>query len=128
KPFVKQTWAKGLDPQGRPILAEGSRPTRKGALVYPGVGGGTNWQSPAYHPGLGLIFVPATEGSSIFTTSPPEKHQPGATLAASGPGRGETRRGGKGAARGAGRRGGETPPPPTAGLGQDPQRTAHHRR
>lgn len=84
KPFVKQTWAKGLDPHGRPILAEGSRPTRKGALVFPGVAGGTNWQSASYHPGLGLIFVPATEGSSIFTSSPPEKHQPGAPFYASG--------------------------------------------
>lgn len=87
KPFVKQTWAKGLDPKGRPILAEGGRPTRKGALVYPGVAGGTNWQSPAFHPGLGLMFVPATEGSSIFTNSPPEKpeeHQPGTLFVASG--------------------------------------------
>lgn len=84
KPFVKQTWATGLDPRGRPILADGGRPTRKGALVYPGVAGGTNWQSPSYHPGLGLMFVPATEGSSIFTNSPPEKHQPGALFVASG--------------------------------------------
>lgn len=84
KPFVKQTWAKGLDQRGRPILTEGSRPTRKGALIYPGVAGGTNWQSPAYHPGLGLVFVPATEGSSIFTNSPPEQHQPGALFVASG--------------------------------------------
>lgn len=83
-PFVKQTWARGLDAHGRPIPAEGGRPTKKGALVYPGVAGGTNWQSPAFHPGLGLIFIPATEGSSIFTNSPPEKHQPGALFVASG--------------------------------------------
>ena len=83
-PFVKQTWARGLDAKGRPILAEGGRPTRKGALVYPGVAGGANWQSAAFHPGLGSIFIPATEGSSIFTTSPPEKHQPGAVFVASG--------------------------------------------
>jgi alcohol dehydrogenase (cytochrome c) len=83
-PFVKQTWARGLDAKGRPILAEGGRPTRKGALVFPGVAGGTNWQSPAFHPGLGAVFIPATEGSSIFTNSPPEKHQPGALFVASG--------------------------------------------
>jgi alcohol dehydrogenase (cytochrome c) len=83
-PFVKQTWAKGLDPKGRPILADGGRPTRKGALVYPGVAGGTNWQSAAFHPGLGAVFVPATEGASIFTNSPPERHQPGALYVASG--------------------------------------------
>ncbi|HEY6173175.1 MAG TPA: PQQ-dependent dehydrogenase, methanol/ethanol family [Kofleriaceae bacterium] len=84
KPFVKQTWAKGLDSHGRPILVDGGRPTRKGALVFPGVAGGTNWQSAAFHPGLGSIFIPATEGSSIFTNSPPETHQPGALFVASG--------------------------------------------
>jgi alcohol dehydrogenase (cytochrome c) len=83
-PFVKQTWAKGLDAHGRPIPAEGGRPTRKGALVYPGVAGGTNWQSPAFHPGLGSIFIPATEGSSIFTSSPPERRQPDVMFVASG--------------------------------------------
>lgn len=83
-PFVKQTWARGLDARGRPIPAPGGRPTREGALVYPGVAGGTNWQSPAFHPGLGSIFIPATEGSSIFTNSAPEKHQPGALFVASG--------------------------------------------
>jgi alcohol dehydrogenase (cytochrome c) len=83
-PFVKQTWAKGLDPHGRPILASGGRPTRKGALVYPGVAGGTNWQPPAFNPSLGMIYIPATEGSSIFTNSPPELHKPGALFVASG--------------------------------------------
>jgi alcohol dehydrogenase (cytochrome c) len=83
-PFVKQTWARGLDPRGRPILADGGRPTRKGALVYPGVAGGANWQSSAFHPGLGAVFIPATEGSSVFTNSPPERHQPGALYVASG--------------------------------------------
>lgn len=84
QPFVKQTWAQGLDAHGRPIPAPGGRPTRKGALVFPGVAGGTNWQSAAFHPGLGLVFVPATEGSSVFTNSPPETHQPGALFVASG--------------------------------------------
>jgi alcohol dehydrogenase (cytochrome c) len=83
-PFVKQTWAKGLDAHGRPIPAAGGRPTRKGALVYPGVAGGTNWQSAAFHPGLGSIYVPATEGASIFTNSRPEPHHPGAVFVASG--------------------------------------------
>jgi alcohol dehydrogenase (cytochrome c) len=48
------------------------------------VAGAANWQSPAFHPGLGSIFVPATEGSSVFTKSAPEKHQPGQIFVASG--------------------------------------------
>jgi alcohol dehydrogenase (cytochrome c) len=82
--FVKQTWAKGLDASGRPIEADGGRPTATGALVYPGVAGGTNWQSPAFHPGLGLVFIPATEGASVFTKSMPVKHEPGQIFVASG--------------------------------------------
>jgi alcohol dehydrogenase (cytochrome c) len=83
-PFVKQTWAKGLDAKGRPIEAPGGRPTREGANIYPGVAGAANWQSSAFHPGLGSIFIPATEGSSVFTKSMPENHQPGQIFVASG--------------------------------------------
>lgn len=38
KPFVKQTWAKGLDDKGRPIRI----PSREGTVAYPGVQGCTN--------------------------------------------------------------------------------------
>jgi alcohol dehydrogenase (cytochrome c) len=39
------------------------------------VGGATNWQPPAFHPGLSLVFVPAEESSSIFSKSMPEHVQ-----------------------------------------------------
>lgn len=68
-PFVEQNWAKGLDATGRPILVEGSEVTTTGRLTKPGVVGGTNWQPPAFDQASGLIFVPATEGASIFTKS-----------------------------------------------------------
>jgi alcohol dehydrogenase (cytochrome c) len=71
-PFVKQTWASRLDDRGRPIETGVSRPSLTGTLVSPGVGGGTNWQPPAFHPGLARVFVPATEGSSVFSKSMPE--------------------------------------------------------
>src|SRR5271166_6699773 len=47
-PFTKQTWAKGLDENGRPIRATNQSPTAEGTLIYPGVQGGTNWYSPSY--------------------------------------------------------------------------------
>jgi alcohol dehydrogenase (cytochrome c) len=68
-PFVEQNWAKGLDPKGRPILADESVVSSVGQVVRPGVEGGTNWQNPAFDQGKGLIFVHATEGSSVFTKS-----------------------------------------------------------
>jgi alcohol dehydrogenase (cytochrome c) len=69
-PFVQQNWAKGLDPTGRPILASGGEFSPSGRLVRPGVSGGVNWQNAAFDKKRGLIFIPATEGASVFTKSP----------------------------------------------------------
>ncbi len=66
KPFVKQNWAQGLDPRGRPIRRSGSSPTIEGTVVYPGVVGATNWFSSSYSPQTNLVYVPAWEGGSIF--------------------------------------------------------------
>jgi alcohol dehydrogenase (cytochrome c) len=69
-PFVEQNWAKGLDSAGRPILTPHAEVTASGQLTKPGVGGGTNWQNAAFDQKSGLLFIPATEGSSVFTKSP----------------------------------------------------------
>ena len=58
-PFVKQTWAKGLDDRGRPMKAEGREPSAKGTLTYPGVQGGTNWYAPSFSPITNLFYVTA---------------------------------------------------------------------
>ena len=50
-PFVKETWAKGLDKDGRPILAPNQQPTLgAGTLVYPSLTGGVDWTAPSYEP------------------------------------------------------------------------------
>ena len=49
-PYAKQTWAKGLDPKGRPIVLPGTEPSVEGTLVYPSLQGATNWFSPSYSP------------------------------------------------------------------------------
>jgi alcohol dehydrogenase (cytochrome c) len=56
-PFAKQTWAKGLDAKGRPILADNVHPTTAGVIVYPGNQGATNWFSPSYSPRTGLFYI-----------------------------------------------------------------------
>jgi alcohol dehydrogenase (cytochrome c) len=68
-PFVELNWAKGLDANGRPIPAERSNTTSDGRLTKPGVGGGTNWQNPAYDPQQSLVFVHAVESTSVFTAA-----------------------------------------------------------
>ena len=40
KPFAKQTWAEGLDSNGRPIRVPDTFPTPEGTLVSPPVVGG----------------------------------------------------------------------------------------
>jgi alcohol dehydrogenase (cytochrome c) len=69
-PFVEENWAKGLDSAGRPILTSHNDLTPLGRLTKPGSGGAINWQNPAFDNKSGLIFVPATEGASVFTKSP----------------------------------------------------------
>jgi alcohol dehydrogenase (cytochrome c) len=64
-PFVEQNWTEGLDPAGRPRLVKSNSST--GQLIKPG--SGTNWQNAAYDEKRGLIFIPANEGSTVFTKS-----------------------------------------------------------
>lgn len=80
-PFVKQTWADGLDASGRPRVRPEAIPTPQGSLLYPGVGGGTNWWSPSYDPQLQLMFVPTIDKGGIFYASANEPVDPiGETL------------------------------------------------
>ena len=57
KPFVKQTWAKGLNAKGRPIRVPGMGPSAEGTEVWPGVQGGTNWYAPSFSPRTKLFYL-----------------------------------------------------------------------
>jgi alcohol dehydrogenase (cytochrome c) len=70
-PFAKQTWAKGLDAKGRPILEDNIEPSAKGTLVYPAITGAVNWSSPSYSPLTGLFYVNTREiGAYYFKGKP----------------------------------------------------------
>lgn len=73
EPFVKQTWARGLDARGRPLTIEGRGPSAQGTLTYPGVQGGTNWYAPSFSPVTGLFYLTAWEDyPGIYYTWPQE--------------------------------------------------------
>jgi alcohol dehydrogenase (cytochrome c) len=55
-PFVRQTWNKGFDANGRPIVDPDSLPTPAGHRVWPSVGG-TNFQAPSYDPRRHVFFL-----------------------------------------------------------------------
>jgi alcohol dehydrogenase (cytochrome c) len=72
-PFVEVDWAKGLTSAGRPIVVDVAQVSTAGRSTRPGINGGTNWQNPTFDPERGLIFIPATESSSVFTKLPPDR-------------------------------------------------------
>lgn len=66
KPFASQTWAQGLDANGRPIRVPGMAPTYEGILVSPPIVGATNWYSPGYSQQTGLFYVTSFDGEQEF--------------------------------------------------------------
>ena len=83
KPYAKQTWADGLDPEGRPILLPGKEPTPEGTVVSPAISGGSNWWSPTYSPRTDLIYVMALDGETKYFIRPVE-YQEGLSYRAGG--------------------------------------------
>ncbi len=65
-PYAKQTWAKGLDAKGRPIVLPNTDPSLEGTLVWPALNGATNWYSPSYNPLTGQLYVAVRERSSYY--------------------------------------------------------------
>ncbi len=76
KPFARQTWAKGLDLKGRPILAPNSEASVEGQLHFPNMGGATNWQAPSYDPATGWLYLAFSEAGDIYFKEE-EKYEPG---------------------------------------------------
>lgn len=65
-PFAEQTWAKGLDEDGRPIRLPGIDPTAEGVVVSPSALGATNWFSPSYSPATELFYVAVWDGPGLY--------------------------------------------------------------
>jgi PQQ-dependent dehydrogenase (methanol/ethanol family) len=72
-PFVHQTWNAGFDANGRPLVVPNSNSGPAGSiLVYPTVGGGTNFQSPSYSAATGLLYLQFAEGGAQYVSSTAE--------------------------------------------------------
>jgi len=97
-PYVKQTWAEGLDAKGRPLLRNGTEPSIEGSLVYPDARGAANWWSPTYSPQTKLFYQAAREVGAIYHKGEYE-YKPG-TVFAGGGGRAIEGENGYGAVRG----------------------------
>jgi PQQ-dependent dehydrogenase (methanol/ethanol family) len=98
-PFVRASWLKGFDENGRPITTENWRANPEGTIVYPSLGGGSNFQAPSYSPQTGWMYFMYYDGPGQYSIGP-APYEPGKQFQ------------GRGAGGGFG--------PPAAGNGQAP--------
>ena len=66
--FAKQTWAKGLDAKGRPVVLPNTTPTPQGNHVCPDAAGAANWGSPSYDPATNFFLVSVREACATYTS------------------------------------------------------------
>lgn len=82
KPYIALTWAKGLDPAGRPIVDPQQRyeDTGKPTLVVPGPLGGHNWHPMSFNPQTGLVYIPTRDAGAVYAPAAPDNYslRPGA--------------------------------------------------
>jgi len=77
-PFVTQTWNKGFDANGHPIVDPASIATRQGQKLSPGVGG-TNFQAPSYDATRHVLFLNYLD-SEVTATYQPAQYKSGQTF------------------------------------------------
>jgi alcohol dehydrogenase (cytochrome c) len=77
-PLVKKlTWAKGIAPDGRPIMNPNQVPTREGTLICPAVEGAANFYSTSYNPATGWFYVNTLERCAVYTKTQATEWQAG---------------------------------------------------
>ncbi len=84
EPYARQTWAEGLDENGRPILSPGKEPSPEGTIVSPPIIGASNWWSPSYSPRTDLIYVTTLDGETKYFIRPMEYLEAGQSYRAGG--------------------------------------------
>ncbi len=58
-PFVKVSWATGVDERGRPMVNPEAYYETDGVEIYPTGGGAHNWSPMSWNPATGLVYIPA---------------------------------------------------------------------
>jgi quinohemoprotein ethanol dehydrogenase len=75
-PFVKTTWALGLDAKGRPIVNPAAYYDKDPISIFPTGGGAHNWSAMSFSPVTGWVYMPVS--LSPFTYAATEELKPGA--------------------------------------------------
>ncbi|HVV27561.1 MAG TPA: PQQ-dependent dehydrogenase, methanol/ethanol family [Rhizomicrobium sp.] len=69
KPFVKATWVKGWDKNGRPIVDHDTDATPEGKVVWPATGG-TNFQAPSYDRATQTLYLQYVDSRGWANSGP----------------------------------------------------------
>ncbi|MGH0030148.1 MAG: PQQ-dependent dehydrogenase, methanol/ethanol family [Myxococcota bacterium] len=76
--FATVSWATHVDlATGRPVERPEAHWGKQAAVVAPAVVGAHNWHPMSFHPGTGLVYVPAMELSYIFEPDPAFRYRKG---------------------------------------------------
>ncbi len=78
KPFAAVNWASHVDLEtGRPVETAVSDYQKEARLIFPAPSGAHNWHPMAFHPGTGLVYVPALDIQSWYPNDPDFEYEPG---------------------------------------------------
>jgi quinohemoprotein ethanol dehydrogenase len=77
QPFVRVTWAKGLDEKtGRPFVNKEAHYGANSVYITPGAGGAHNWSPMSFNPTTGLVYVPSSNGGFGYAVDENFKYDP----------------------------------------------------
>jgi quinohemoprotein ethanol dehydrogenase len=76
-PYVKTTWALGLDAKGRPIVNPAAYYDLDPISIFPTGGGAHNWSPMSFNPATGYVYISVS--LSPFTYAATKELQPGST-------------------------------------------------
>src|SRR5262249_12470209 len=65
-PYVKTTWATGLDAKGRPIVNPAAYYDTDPISIFPTGGGAHNWSPMSYNPNTGYVYIPVSLGPFTY--------------------------------------------------------------
>jgi alcohol dehydrogenase (cytochrome c) len=65
-PYAEINWSAGVGADGEPIGKPDKYPTPAGTLVEPDALGVTNWMSPSFNPGTGLLYLDTHRSFSMY--------------------------------------------------------------
>ena len=75
--YAYQTWAEGIDANGRPVPNAQARYVGKEALVFPSPHGAHNWHPMSFSPRTGLVYIPVQEIPFVYKHDDKFAFEPG---------------------------------------------------